>query len=109
MYYTYVKNAGEDNPTALKAAEHIDILTYNRIDFDKLTPAQQCVVRRAHEELTAFETDNAGMLSTPMKSYAINGVSMSFGGDGLRNISGISVPTAVYALLVQTGLCYPAI
>lgn len=110
MFYAYIKDTGESDPTALKAAEHIDTLTFNRIvDFNALTDAQKCVVLRAHSELTKFETDNAEMLSSPLKSYSINGVSMSFGGDGLRNISGVTVPTDVYSLLSSTGLCYPAI
>lgn len=110
MFYAYIKGTGESNAAALKAAEHIDLLTYNRIvDFDALTDAQKCVILRAHQALTQFETDNAEMLSSPLKSYSINGVSMAFGGDGLRNIAGVTVPSDVYSLIVSTGLCYLAI
>ena len=97
MFYAYIKGTGESNATALKAAEHIDLLTYNRIvDFDALTDAQKCVILRE-------------MLASPLKSYSINGVSMAFGGDGLRNIAGVTVPSDVYSLIVSTGLCYLAI
>lgn len=110
MFYAYVKSGGESDPAALNAAAHIDALTFNRIvDFDALTDAQKCIIKRAHEALTRFETDNAELLESPVKSYAINGVSMSFGGDGVRNVAGVTVPTDVYALLSASGLCYPAI
>lgn len=109
MLYTYVLQSGEMDEAVLRAAEHIDAVTFNRIDFEALTSAQQSAVIRAHRELTEFETENAEMLSSPLRSYSINGVSMQFGGDGLKLVSGVIIPTAIYSLLVSTGLCYPAI
>jgi hypothetical protein len=39
-----------------------------------------------------------------LKSYGINGVSMSFDDTSVRMIDGVYVPGDVYALLRQTGL-----
>ena len=62
-----------------------------------------------NEQLQQFEAENAELLSSPVKSYSVNGVSMTFGGSGLKNVCGVVIPTSVYQLLVQTGLCNPAI
>lgn len=109
MFYDYIE-ARLTEADSLKAAEHIDLLTFNRIrDFEELTENQQGAVMRAYRQLVEFERENAEMLSSPLRSYSINGVSMQFGGEGLKLVSGVIVPTAIYSLLVSTGLCYPAI
>ena len=92
------------------AAHHIDVLTYNRIDdYRLLTPRQKTVVEEVYTELAKFEQENAEILNSPLKSYSVNGVSMSFGGEGIKVVSGVIIPSNLYALLVTTGLCYPAI
>lgn len=92
------------------AAEHIDILTYNRIHYDKLTDFQRRTIDRVHSRLTAFEKENKEYLESYLKSYSINGVSMSFGDSwNLKVISGVAIPSDIYQSLMSTGLCYPAI
>lgn len=95
---------------ALRAAEHIDILTYNRIEYDKLTEFQKKIINRVHSRLTAFEMENDEMITSFLQSYSLNGVSMGFGENwNLRVVGGVAIPTDIYALLKSTGLCYPAI
>lgn len=110
MFYTYIKNSGETGHAALKAAGYIDLLTFNRIaDFEALSEAQCDVVTRVHEELTSFAEENGELIGSPLKAYSVNGVSMTFGGEGLRSVMGVIVPTDAYSLLVTTGLCCPVI
>lgn len=109
MYRDYVKNQGDNRERALTAAEHIDILTFNRIqDFEALTEVQQSTIKRVHNQLTKFEEDNADILDTPLNSYSINGVSMTFG-TNIKTVGGVVIPSDLYMALCSTGLCYPAI
>lgn len=99
-----------DNEFAVKSAEHIDILTYNRIVYDSLSEMQKKIISRVHSRLTAFEEENADMISSYLKSYSINSVSMEFGASwNLMCINGVAIPSDLYAMLKTTGLCYPAI
>ena len=62
------------------------------------------------ECLSAFEKENADMISSYLKNYNINGVGMEFGASwNLMCISGVAIPADLYSLLKSTGLCYPAI
>ena len=91
-----------------EASMHIDTLTYNRIvrkKFDNLTEFQQSIIREVVCKLADFEYENADILKTPLSSYAINGVSMSFGKSWNVQIqNGGAIPTDYYCLLAQTGL-----
>lgn len=91
----------------LKASHHIDALTFNRIvgNFNKLTEFQQSIIKEVCSKLAEFEYENAEMLESVLKSYSINGVSVEFGGVGIRYVSGIPIPNDLYQLLSQTGLC----
>ena len=110
MYSVYIENQGITDEFAIKAAEHIDTLTFNRIkDFNSLTEFQQRIVRRVHNRLTAYERENEDILDSQVQSYSLNGVSMSFGSQGVKNVCGVSIPSELYSLLVSTGLCYTAI
>lgn len=110
MYSVYIENQGITDEFAIKAAEHIDILTFNRIkDFNSLTEFQQRIIKRVHNRLTAYERENEDILDSQLQSYSLNGVSMSFGSQGVKNICGVTIPFELYSLLVSTGLCYPAI
>ena len=110
MYSVYIENQGITDEFAIKAAEHIDTLTFNRIkDFNSLTEFQQRIVRRVHNRLTAYERENEDILDSQVQSYSLNGVSMSFGNQGVKNVCGVAIPSELYSLLVSTGLCYPAI
>lgn len=109
MFADYVERQGGDE-SSVRSAEHIDILTFNRIDFEKLSEIQKRIIGRVHSRLTAFEKENADMISSYLKSYSINGTSMEFGATwNLMCISGVAIPTDLYSLLKSTGLCYPAI
>lgn len=109
MYADYIEQQGGDENSIISAA-HIDILTFNRINFEKLSEMQKRIISRVHSRLTAFEEENADMISSYLKNYNINGVSMEFGESwNLMCISGVAIPAHLYSLLKSTGLCYPAI
>ncbi len=109
MYRDYVFQSGQKSDSTLTAAEHIDVLTGFRIrDFNALTEFQQRIVERVRVGLERFEEENADILDSPLTSYGINGVSMSFG-DRVKEVSGVAIPADLYSLLCSTGLCYPAI
>ena len=109
MYIDYIETKTKDE-FETRAAEHIDILTFNRIQYDSLSEMQKRIVNRVHSRLAAFERDNDDMLNSYLKNYTINGVSMEFGGSwNLMCISGVAIPAELYSMLRATGLCYPAI
>ena len=109
MYADYIEQQGGDE-NSIVSAEHIDVLTFNHIDFEKLSEMQKKIISRVHSRLTAFEKENADMISSYLKSYSINGTSMEFGTSwNLMCINGVAVPADLYTLLKSTGLCYPAI
>ena len=91
------------------ASMHIDSLTYNRIvgrGFDNLTAFQQGIIRQVCCMQADFESENADLIQSVLKSYAINGVSMSFGDSwNVKVESGVAIRRDTYALLCQTGLC----
>lgn len=111
MYLDYIESKAPDvTEDEKRAAEHIDILTYNRIDYDKLTDFQRKTIDRVHSRLAAFEKENKELLESYLNNYAINGVSMEFGNSwNLKVIGGVAIPTDIYQILLSTGLCYPAI
>lgn len=110
MYSEYIIAQGIDDKYSISAAEHIDILTFNRItDFDKLTDFQQRIIKRVHKQLEVFERENEDILNSQLASYSLNGVSMSFGGQSVKFICGVAIPADTFALLLSTGLSYPAI
>lgn len=94
----------------LKAAcRDIDSLTFNRIvkkGFENLTEFQQGLIKEAVQLHADFCYDNADLLDSPLASYAINGVSMSFDKSKIVTSGGVTTSSSVYALLMQTGLCY---
>ena len=73
MYADYIEHQGGDENSII-SAEHIDVLTFNRIDFEKLSEMQKRIIGRVHSRLTAFEEENADMISSYLKSYSINGI-----------------------------------
>ena len=91
-----------------RACRDIDSLTFNRIvrtGFENLTEFQQELVREAVELHADFCYDNAELLESPLSSYSINGVSMSFDKSKIVTVGGITTSSEVYSLLMQTGLC----
>ncbi|MBQ7775297.1 MAG: hypothetical protein IJ379_05190 [Lachnospiraceae bacterium] len=102
--------SGDEVEKGLRTASmHIDSLTYNRIvgrGIDNLTPFQQDIIRRVCCMQADFESENAELIESVLKSYAINGVSMSFGDSwNVKVESGVAIRRDVYSLLCQTGLC----
>lgn len=109
MYRDYVYGSGSKSEESLTAAEHVDTLTGFQIqDFTALTVFQQRIIKRVHARLEAFERENADILDTPLTSYSVNGVSMTFD-QKVKVISGVTIPADLYAMLCSTGLCYPAV
>ena len=91
-----------------RACRDIDSLTFNRIvraGFENLTEFQQELIREAVELHADFCYDNAELLESPLSSYSINGVSMSFDKSKIVTVGGITTSSEVYSLLMQTGLC----
>ena len=91
-----------------EASMRIDTLTYNRIvgkGFENLTQFQQNIIKEVVCKLADFEYENEDLLKTMLSSYAINGVSMSFGDNWNVQIqNGVAIPKDYYCLLGQTGL-----
>ena len=103
--------AYDDIKTKLrKASDRIDILTYNRIvacGFDNLTDFQKKIVKECVCELVEFYEDNKEVLNSALKSYSLNGVSMTFDNSiNIKNINGVYINPDIYAKLKQTGLCW---
>lgn len=93
----------------MAAQRDVDTLTYNRITaggWDSLTPYQQDLVRQAVCEQAEFAAEYGELLSNPLASYGINGVSMSWDSGKLLQLRGVYTRPAIYALLQQTGLTY---
>lgn len=90
-----------------QASRHIDALTFNRIvgRFDSLTDFQREIIKDVCMQLANWEYDNADMLNSVLDSYSINGVSMRFGGGNVQKSCGVYLPSPLYQLLSQTGLC----
>lgn len=111
MYSVYIENQGTTDEYMIKAAEHIDTLTFNRIvNFEDLTALQKRLVNRVHTRLAAFERENEDILNSQLSSYSLNGVSMSFGnGQSVKYIRGVAIPAELYSMLLSTGLCYRAV
>lgn len=91
------------------ACRVIDSLTFNRIvkiGFDNLTEFQQRMIKKAVEKQAEFAYSNAELLESPLSSYSISGVSMSFDRSKVLTVGGVTTTSEVYGLLMQTGLCY---
>lgn len=100
----------EDMERALRlACRHIDSLTYNRIvgqGFSNLTDFQREIIQEVCCIQAEFEYENADLIESVLKSYAINGVSMSFGDSwNIKVENGVAIRRDVYNMLCQTGLC----
>ena len=67
---------------------------------------QQEIIKEAVQKHIDFVYENAEMLESPLSSYSISGVSMSFDRSKIVTVGGITTTGKVYNLLMQTGLCY---
>lgn len=92
-----------------KACRAVDGFTFNRIvkaGFENLTEFQQGLIKDAVRLHADFTYDNADLLESPLSSYSISGVSMSFDRSKIVTVNGVTTTSEVYNLLMQTGLCY---
>lgn len=101
------------NKALKQSSRHIDALTYNRIvgrGISNLTSFQQELIKECCCELADFEYENADFIENVLKSYGINGVSMSFEESwNLKLQNGIAIKANIYQKLSQTGLCNPGL
>ena len=90
------------------ACRAVDSLTFNRIvkaGFDNLTEFQQELIKDAVRLHADFAYDNAELLNSPLSSYSISGISMTFDRLKIVTVGGVTTTSEVYNLLMQTGLC----
>lgn len=90
-----------------RASDEVDALCYGRIrkvGFSNLTGFQQEKVRKAVCLHAAFLHAYGEELSSPLSSYGIDGVSMSFSADRTVVQSGVTTNNAVMTQLRQSGL-----
>ena len=111
LFYHPDFTADEKTTAALiKNAEfNIDNLTYRRIDrigFDNLSDFQKERVKAACCEQVIFLSAYGDIISSPFKSYGINGVSMTLDEANIVRSGGVVVSRQVYSLLLPTGLLY---
>lgn len=90
-----------------RASDDIDGLCFGRIrkiGFENLTVFQQEKVRKAVCFHATFLCDYGEELQSPLASYGINGVSMSFSSDRTVTQGGVTTSNAVMTQLRQSGL-----
>lgn len=107
------KPVTEDTERLIRqASEQIDTLTFNRIiaaGFERLTPLQQDIVKAVCAGHAAFLTEYGELLDSPLSSYSVAGVSMSWDSAKTVNIGGVTMQEYWYSRLLQTGLCSRAL
>lgn len=92
-----------------RAETDINGLTFNRITakgFDSLSDFQKSIIRRAVAMQVNFIHDNSELLDSPLSSYSISGVSMSFDKSKITEVDGVITSKSIYGVLLQSGLCY---
>ena len=92
-----------------QAEYDIDGLTFNRITasgIDGITEFQRGRVKRAVCYQADFRHEYTDALNSPLSSYGINGVSMSWDKSVLVKKGSVYTTNGVYSMLQQTGLMY---
>lgn len=92
-----------------RAETDINGLTFNRITakgFESLSDFQRSIIRRAAAMQVNFINDNSELLDSPLSSYSISGVSMSFDKSKITEVDGVLTSKSIYGVLLQSGLCY---
>ena len=90
-----------------RACDQVDAICFGRIQscgMDQLTTRQQEKVKKAVCLHAAFLRAYGDALESPLESYGINGVSMSFAADRVIKQGGTTTSPEVYSLLLQSGL-----
>ena len=96
-----------DNSPFVLASDAIDAICYGRIrkvGFDNLTAFQQEKVKRAVCLHVSFLSTYGELLNSPLSSYGINGVSMSFDAAKVVTQGDVTTSRAVMQELRQSGL-----
>lgn len=102
-----VPGAVADEATLERASDEVDALCYGRIrkaGFENLTAFQQEKVKKAVCHHAAFLAAFADLVDSPLASYGINGVSMSFDASRVVKQGGVTTTDAVMLQLRQSGL-----
>lgn len=89
------------------ASDAVDALCYGRIrkvGFEKLTAFQQEKVKKAVCLHVSFLSTYGDLLNSPLSSYGINGVSVSFDAAKVVTQGGVTTSQAVMQQLRQSGL-----
>ena len=95
-----------------RASAQVDGLCFGRIrraGFECLTQFQQACICRATCLHAEFLANYADALESPLQSYGINGVSMTFDGTRVQRQGGVTTSSEVYGLLLQTGLAHKGV
>lgn len=90
-----------------QASDEVDALCYGRIrkiGLEKLTDFQQKKVKKAVCYHAAFLAEYGDLVASPLTSYRINGVSMSFSADRIVTQGGVTTSNVVMMQLRQSGL-----
>ena len=96
----------------VQASNQIDTLTFQRIKsagFQNLTALQKELIQNVCAQQAVFLQDYGEMLNSPLNSYSIAGVSMSWNSQNLVSVSGVTIQAESYQQLLQTNLCNPAL
>lgn len=107
MYPDYTLDESAYKSLEERAEVDINGLTFSRSNnFDTLTDYQKVLVKRATAMQVMFINDNSELIDSPLSSYSISGVSMSFDKSKVVQLDNVTTTRAVYGVLEQTGLCY---
>lgn len=91
----------------MRAEEEVDSLTFNRArNFEQFPDDIKEKVKRAVCIQANFITEYSGMVDSPLESYGINGVSMSFKKEGVISRGGVNASPRAFSLLQGAGLTY---
>ena len=91
-----------------RVSDQIDTLTFQRIKrigFASLFPLQREIVKAVCAAQAAFLAAYDDALDSPLSSYGIGNVSMSWDASKIVQVSGVTMQRELYARLLQTGLC----
>ena len=110
-YYASVPNVDFNEPgipaRLERASDEVDALCYGRIrkrGFENLTPFQQEKVKKAVCYHAAFLSGFGELVDSPLSSYGINGVSISFDASRMVKQGGVTTTDTVMLQLRQSGL-----
>jgi hypothetical protein len=112
-YYRYAVDPGAIPepvliPTLQAALTDADTVCFCRVvsRWDRMSNRQKDLVKQAIVAQACFRHAYAAELESPLSSYSINGVSMSFDKSKIVSRAGVQAPARVYAMLQESGLTY---